>query len=40
MFSKKYSKLLFVIIMGIGILVDGVVFKKIEDKVMTRWGLR
>jgi len=28
------------VIMGIGILVDGVVFKKIEDKVMTRWGLR
>jgi len=26
--------------MGIGILVDGVIFKKIEDKVMTRWGLR
>jgi NitT/TauT family transport system permease protein len=26
--------------MGIGILVDGVVFKKIENKVMTRWGLR
>ena len=29
-----------IVIMGIGILVDGVVFKKIEDKVMTRWGLR
>jgi NitT/TauT family transport system permease protein len=26
--------------MGIGILVDGVVFKRIENKVMTRWGLR
>jgi len=25
--------------MGIGILVDGVVFKRIENKVMTRWGL-
>ena len=29
-----------IVIMGIGILVDGVVFKRIEDKVMTRWGLR
>ena len=28
------------VIMGIGILVDGVVFKKLEDKVMSRWGLR
>jgi len=28
------------VIMGIGILVDGVVFKRIENKVMTRWGLR
>jgi len=26
--------------MGIGILAEGLVFKKIEDKVMTRWGLR
>ena len=23
-----------------GILIDGFVFKKIEDKVMTKWGLR
>jgi len=29
-----------VVIMGIGMLVDGIVFKKIEDKVMSRWGLR
>jgi len=28
------------VIMGIGILVDGLVFKKIENKVMFRWGLR
>ena len=28
------------VIMGIGILVDGFVFKKIENKVMFRWGLR
>jgi len=26
--------------MGIGILAEGLVFKRIEDKVMTRWGLR
>ena len=29
-----------IVIMGIGILTEGLVFKKIEDKVMTRWGLR
>jgi NitT/TauT family transport system permease protein len=29
-----------IVIMGIGMLVDGVVFKRIENKVMTRWGLR
>ena len=29
-----------IVIMGIGILVDGVIFKRIENKVMTRWGLR
>jgi len=28
------------VIMGIGILVDGFVFKRIENKVMSRWGLR
>ncbi len=28
------------VIMGIGVLVDGFVFKKIENKVMFRWGLR
>ena len=29
-----------IVIMGIGVLVDGFIFKKIENKVMTRWGLR
>ena len=29
-----------IVIMGIGILVDGIVFKRIENKVMSRWGLR
>ena len=28
------------VIMVIVILIDGFVFKKIEDKVMTKWGLR
>ena len=28
------------VIMGIGILIDGFVFKKLEYKVMSRWGLR
>ncbi len=28
------------VIMGIGILVDGFVFKRVENKVMSRWGLR
>ena len=28
------------VIMGIGLIVDGVVFKKLEYKVMSRWGLR
>ena len=28
------------VIMGIGILIDGFVFKKLEDKVITKWGLR
>ena len=28
------------VIMGIGMLIDGFVFKKIENKVMFRWGLR
>ena len=28
------------VIMGIGILVDGFVFKRLEDRVMVRWGLR
>ena len=29
-----------VVIMGIGILIDGLIFKRIENKVMFRWGLR
>ena len=28
------------VIMIIGVIIDGVVFKKLEDKVMSRWGLR
>ena len=28
------------VIMGIGLVVDGVVFQKIENRVMSRWGLR
>ncbi|MXX20903.1 MAG: ABC transporter permease [Cenarchaeum sp. SB0665_bin_23] len=29
-----------ILIMGIGIGIDGFVFKKVEDRVMHRWGLR
>jgi NitT/TauT family transport system permease protein len=29
-----------VVIMGIGLAVDGVIFKRLETKVMSRWGLR
>lgn len=29
-----------ILIMGIGIGIDGFVFKKVEDRVMSRWGLR
>jgi len=28
------------VVMGIGILIDGFVFKRIENNVMSRWGLR
>lgn len=28
------------VIMGIGLLIDGFVFKRLESKVMSRWGLR
>ena len=28
------------VIMIIGVMIDGVVFKRLEDKVMSRWGLR
>jgi len=29
-----------IVIMGIGLVIDGLVFKKLENKVMSRWGLR
>jgi len=29
-----------VVIMAIGMIVDGIVFKRVENKVMSRWGLR
>jgi len=29
-----------IVIMGIGILIDGLLFKRLENKVMSRWGLR
>jgi NitT/TauT family transport system permease protein len=29
-----------VVIMIIGLIIDGVVFKRLETKVMSRWGLR
>ncbi len=29
-----------ILIMGIGIGIDGFVFKKVENRVMSRWGLR
>ena len=29
-----------IVIMGIGLAIDGLVFKKFENKVMSRWGLR
>jgi len=28
------------VIMFIGVLIDGIIFKRLEDKVMSRWGLR
>ena len=28
------------IIMIIGVVIDGIIFKRLEDKVMSRWGLR
>lgn len=28
------------VIMGIGLVIDGVVFKRLESNVMSRWGLR
>ena len=28
------------VIMGIGLVIDGFVFKRLENKVMSRWGLR
>ncbi len=29
-----------IVIMIIGVVIDSVVFKKLENKVMSRWGLR
>ncbi|MCE2614737.1 MAG: ABC transporter permease [Nitrosopumilus sp. (ex Thoosa mismalolli)] len=29
-----------IVIMAIGLVVDGVIFKRVENKVMSRWGLR
>ena len=29
-----------IVIMAIGIVIDGIVFKRLENKVMARWGLR
>jgi NitT/TauT family transport system permease protein len=29
-----------IVIMIIGIVIDGLIFKRLEDKVMARWGLR
>ena len=29
-----------IVIMAIGVVVDGVVFRRLEDRVMSRWGLR
>lgn len=28
------------VIMAIGLVVDGIIFKRLENKVMSRWGLR
>ena len=28
------------VIMGIGLAIDGIVFTRLENKVMSRWGLR
>jgi len=28
------------VIMMVGIAIDGIIFKRIENKVMSRWGLR
>lgn len=41
-FTSDVSQVISVmmVIMGIGILADGVVFRRLEDRVMARWGLR
>ncbi len=41
-FTSDVSQVISVmlVIMGIGILVDGMVFRRLEDRVMSRWGLR
>lgn len=36
----SYVIAIMLVIMGIGLAVDGVVFRRIEDRVMSRWGLR
>ena len=41
-FTNDVSQVIAVmlIIMGVGMLIDGIVFKRIEDSVLSRWGLR
>lgn len=41
-FTNDVSQVIAVmlVIMVIGMLVDGIVFKRLEDRVMSRWGLR
>jgi NitT/TauT family transport system permease protein len=41
-FTLEVSKVIAImlVIMVIGMAVDGFIFKKIENKVMSRWGLR
>ncbi|RNJ78607.1 MAG: ABC transporter permease [Nitrosopumilus sp. B06] len=36
----SYVIAIMLVIMGIGLAVDGIVFKRVEHKVMSRWGLR
>lgn len=41
-FTNDVSQVIAVmlVIMAIGMVVDGVVFRRLEDRVMSRWGLR